>query len=239
MDRRQKADEKYRQMFYELGLDATFDYIGFERKDHIWFRCKKCGREAPRSNDVFKGRQKRLLCRNCGNGMRIYSPEVDDILAYYSEGHSVTETCEKFGINKTRLNNWVKIRRITNGKTFREGGQECNKRRAEESARLCVVLVHNPHNASHYLRAKMRGASAEIGITLPKLFKRDNGVCQICGMICYFSNDYCADLYPTIDHIVPISKGGSHTWNNVQLAHRICNLNKRDYVGKEWHNGDC
>ena len=34
------------------------------------------------------------------------------------------------------------------------------------------------------------------------------------------------DNYPSIDHIIPISKGGTHQWNNVQLAHRKCNRMK-------------
>jgi 5-methylcytosine-specific restriction endonuclease McrA len=37
-------------------------------------------------------------------------------------------------------------------------------------------------------------------------------------------------LYPSIDHIVPLAKGGNHTWNNVQLAHHYCNTLKRDKV---------
>ena len=27
----------------------------------------------------------------------------------------------------------------------------------------------------------------------------------------------------TVDHIVPLCQGGSHTWDNVQAAHRACN----------------
>jgi 5-methylcytosine-specific restriction endonuclease McrA len=32
--------------------------------------------------------------------------------------------------------------------------------------------------------------------------------------------------YPTHDHIVPVSKGGKHTWDNAQLAHFECNTKK-------------
>lgn len=34
----------------------------------------------------------------------------------------------------------------------------------------------------------------------------------------------------TIDHIIPLSKGGTHTYNNVQLAHYICNSKKSDKI---------
>ena len=72
-------------------------------------------------------------------------------------------------------------------------------------------------------------------ITLPFLFKRDKGVCKICGGLCDY-NDYeikdgtiiVGNNYPSIDHIKPISKGGSHTWDNVQLSHKLCNSIKAD-----------
>ena len=32
----------------------------------------------------------------------------------------------------------------------------------------------------------------------------------------------------TIEHIIPISKGGTHTWDNVAPAHAICNFGKAD-----------
>jgi 5-methylcytosine-specific restriction endonuclease McrA len=31
---------------------------------------------------------------------------------------------------------------------------------------------------------------------------------------------------PTIDHIIPMAKGGGHIWDNVQVAHAICNSTK-------------
>lgn len=32
----------------------------------------------------------------------------------------------------------------------------------------------------------------------------------------------------TIEHIRPLSKGGTHTWDNVKPAHAKCNFNKGD-----------
>lgn len=70
-------------------------------------------------------------------------------------------------------------------------------------------------------------------ITLKKLVKRDKNVCYICNKECNL-NDYtyqdnyfiAGNYYPSIDHVIPISKGGTHTWDNIRLAHRICNTIK-------------
>lgn len=234
MNRKEQANEKYQRLFYERGLDHWFDYIGFESKDHIRVRCKQCGTETARTKDAFVGRQSRLICKECKNGTLLFSAEVDKVLAYYEQGHTVLETCEKFGIKRTKLNDYAKRRKVSNGRTWQEGGQECNKARAEAA----VIPGRVSQNSSHYKRARLRGAPAEIGITLPKLIKRDGLTCAICGLPCFYGGDYLADLYPTIDHIIPISKGGGHTWDNVQLAHRLCNINKSNLIGKEWNNAD-
>lgn len=85
--------------------------------------------------------------------------------------------------------------------------------------------------SNHRKRAREYGVAYEPGITTKKLIERDGNICKICGSPCD-SNDtrwgYCGPYYPTIDHIVAIANGGSHTWDNVQLAHFICNSNKRD-----------
>ena len=39
---------------------------------------------------------------------------------------------------------------------------------------------------------------------------------------------YCGARAETIDHVVPRSRGGTHTWENVVAACRPCNLRKGD-----------
>lgn len=49
------------------------------------------------------------------------------------------------------------------------------------------------------------------------IFKRDGNVCAYCG----------SDDNLTIDHVIPKSRGGKTTWENVITACHICN-NKKD-----------
>lgn len=92
------------------------------------------------------------------------------------------------------------------------------------------------HRCKHYTRAKELGLPAEEGITLEKLIARDGTTCAICGLQTFYGGDCRSELYPSIDHIIPLAKGGGHTWSNVQVAHRLCNSNKRDLIGTEWNN---
>lgn len=60
------------------------------------------------------------------------------------------------------------------------------------------------------------------------LFNLFDWTCIICkGEI--DSRRRCPDWRAaTIEHIVPIAKGGTHTWDNVGPAHYKCNMEKGD-----------
>ena len=71
-------------------------------------------------------------------------------------------------------------------------------------------------------RARKRLATVEM-VSHSKVFERDGWVCQLCGdpvdPTLRYPNDQCA----SIDHIIPLSKGGDHSYANTQLAHALCN----------------
>lgn len=56
-------------------------------------------------------------------------------------------------------------------------------------------------------------------LTRQNIFRRDGHKCQYCGTH--------KDL--TLDHLIPRSKGGKSTWNNLLTACRRCNARKGDY----------
>lgn len=68
-------------------------------------------------------------------------------------------------------------------------------------------------------------------IPIAYLIKRDCGICQICGRKVNLAVSGRHPDGPTTDHIVPISRGGQHVKENVQLAHNKCNASKRDRIG--------
>ena len=73
-------------------------------------------------------------------------------------------------------------------------------------------------------------------ITLEALYRRDSGVCYLCGKKCDWNDkagNVVGPLYPSIDHVVPVSKGGFHSWDNVLLAHFECNVTKSDTLEKD------
>ncbi len=52
------------------------------------------------------------------------------------------------------------------------------------------------------------------------LYKRDKGICGICKRPVHVNQFH-------IDHVIPLSKGGEHSYRNTQITHPACNLKKR------------
>jgi hypothetical protein len=87
-------------------------------------------------------------------------------------------------------------------------------------------------------KKRLRKCSLRDGsVTLPKVYNRFSGVCSCCKIKCSKPTVLSLPSEATIDHITPISKGGTHTWDNVQLLCRECNTAKRDKDWQVFKNG--
>lgn len=84
-------------------------------------------------------------------------------------------------------------------------------------------------------RRRYQTAKRGEAITMLHLYERDAGRCQLCGRRVNLNYKFPDMRSASTDHIVPVSKGGTHEWWNVQLAHLGCNATKRDTV---WNNGE-
>ena len=70
-----------------------------------------------------------------------------------------------------------------------------------------------------YVRVPYR---RRVPLTRRAVFARDEGTCQ-----------YCKDRAENLDHVVPRSRGGTHTWENVVAACRACNTRKGSKTPRE------
>ena len=52
------------------------------------------------------------------------------------------------------------------------------------------------------------------------VWKRDKGICGICHLPIAWDEGF------HVDHVIPLAKGGEHSYANVQVAHPTCNLSK-------------
>ena len=178
-----------------------FEYLGGYKEGKIKCRCKVCGDIKERVNNKLFRKGENIACRKCGNNYK----------------NSKVKECAECGKEFTAFSIQQVVCKDCHDK------QEKEKQKARKRLREA--------------KAKKNG-KIEWNISLEKLIQRDEGISKICGRQVdtedyYYTDEgyfIAGDNYPSIDHIIPLAKGGTHTWDNIQLAHRHCNSIKSDNI---------
>ena len=76
-------------------------------------------------------------------------------------------------------------------------------------------------------RAQKRHQGAE-SFSRIEVMELSGWTCHLCGDPIDRDCAYPNPMYGTVDHVVPLAKGGTHTLDNVKAAHHVCNSTKRD-----------
>jgi hypothetical protein len=88
--------------------------------------------------------------------------------------------------------------------------------------------------ASYAARMRKIGQQPVIERFDPRdIFNRDRWICQVRRTAVDPTIQWPDMRTATLDHRLPLTAGGTHTPGNVQLAHWMCNLRKRDTCGPE------
>ncbi|MBN1289346.1 MAG: HNH endonuclease [Actinobacteria bacterium] len=85
--------------------------------------------------------------------------------------------------------------------------------RAFHSERL-TIPIPSVIRLSYYVKVPYYGRA---NLSRRAVLARDRWKCQYCGAV-----------GETVDHVIPRSRGGPHTWENVVAACKKCNGQKRD-----------
>lgn len=200
-----------------------FDYVGgYTNSDgFVDIQCKSCGVVLHKSCVTI--RHRKTVCDNCNR-----------LAAEKSAGQK--EKQRKIEADKKK---WAKIGKRKAQQLSFSVCECCGclfmpiSKQNKYCSIDCQHKVLNALGKDKRLR-KIADALVDRNIDLKQLFKRDGGMCSICGKKCRWDDSAVMDDgtfvafkdYPSIDHIVPLSKGGKHEWANVQLACLSCNSKK-------------
>jgi len=171
-------------------------------------------------------------CSKCG--------QMQDLSCFYMDRarkagcQSQCKACQRIGARA-----WQAANPERNHKSHQDWKAANPERQRDSNRAWCAA---NPERVRELARARyaanpdkckaklQRRRAAKLGLFVENvsrsvLLDRDCRVCGICEL--QIAVDHPNRLYrPSIDHIVPLSKGGKHSYANTQSAHLLCNIRK-------------
>ena len=119
---------------------------------------------------------------------------------------------------------------------YREYKREYHQKNADRLTEKTLQWQReNPdkvHIKAQRRRARLREAFVE-DVNPFIVLERDNWECHLCGGSIDPSLKSPERMSWSIDHVIPLAKGGTHEYSNCKAAHRVCNSRKGaslDYV---------
>lgn len=123
----------------------------------------------------------------------------------------------------------ARVRRAANPEVYRQRDRD----RANQPRR---IEAHRFQTSKRRLR--LSDTEADPGVTRANLRRQYGDSCFYCETPMSFARVRKGDPFPpdlaTIEHVHPVSRGGTHTWDNVVLACWSCNTSKRHSSLTEW-----
>ena len=211
---------------------SRFEFIyGNPNDTYLYLMCKDCLGVIKKSKENIKPSRNRVFsCPYCQKIIidakeKARQEQRDAYYKHIEEARKIKE--------EERIKKYTRVCPRC-GITFIGGRKYCSKRCADRMA---------DSRKEHIRRMRIKAKSDNISLAL--LLERDKYICWICKKK-VDPNDYCiqsdgtfiaGNNYPSIDHVVALKNGGTHTWNNVRLAHMICNTRKNAKMFYEDKNG--
>jgi 5-methylcytosine-specific restriction endonuclease McrA len=216
--------------------------------------CNKCGKHLPATTEYFC-KEKRTktgiasICISCKNDYNknyrkqphvIEKHRINQKIWASNNPEKAHALCKQW-----RQNNPVQVRKLKNN--------YCLKNREKESARAKRWYYANRERGKAYrklhynkewndahresIRSHVRNRRAKINGAVGKhtqddimrIYKNQSGLCKYCGK--EVGNKF------HVDHVNPISRGGSNFPDNLVISCQFCNDSKGNKLLSEWREG--
>lgn len=214
--------------------------------------CTKCKREFPATAEYFyRSRTGRLglrsQCKSCSDEysrLREKRPEVKARKSYYmkeyrkrpSAKESARRSKRKYLLKpdvraraseRNRRPEIMAMNRVSAQKSSRRPGARERKREyMREYFRRPDVVERRNISKNNRRARKMNAGGSYTADDIMKQYSSQNGRCWWCGK--KVGKKY------HIDHVIPLSRGGSNGPRNIVISCPHCNVSKNDKLPQEW-----
>ena len=107
------------------------------------------------------------------------------------------------------------------------GGPAVSYHNSQVRCKGCSAERLRTYKTAAEARRRVRCDAGDKGIGWLALGERDGWSCHLCRRpVLRKAGTAYVPLGATVDHLIPIALDGSHTWDNVALAHRRCNVSR-------------
>jgi 5-methylcytosine-specific restriction endonuclease McrA len=232
-DREQRFKKEFENKF------SNFIYVnGFKSIDDSFLcECKKCGNKKEINAQCLRSYNnlrcffcievRKTICKMINETQSLLNKEVKALKKQIEiELQPIQKELElikkELRSEKQRLTTCIEC-----GKAFKY-----IKRKRKYCSEACQTRKNRRRKEAKRRQLELNGDY----ILLDVLIKRDKNICHICNRECnkknYKRNSkghfIVGKSYPSIDHVIALDNGGTHTWDNVKLAHHYCNSIKNN-----------
>lgn len=197
--------------------NPNFEYVGgfTDSEGVVNVRCKICGHVFNKSMITLRHPEKNTKCPSCDKAQRQKAKEQAKVERLeLAEKRRRSKRIDRM-FAKSHVQTALKFCPICNT-AFYGSGVYCSERCQKQN--------------KWAMKDGYRYA-----FPLDEVYQRDGGICYLCGKPCDWNDKKTingvvvyGNNYPSRDHVIPKSKGGENSWENIRLAHRACNSRKAD-----------
>lgn len=173
------------------------------------------------------------LCSKCGRSKQLSEFHKDKLVkSWYGR---ICKECERKHATINRkseyANEYYKHRKeviLRCGRRYyrnhKDKAREYARRYQQTEIGRLNCKIYNQRRRARKVAADGEGISAD---QWQRIIKNQKNTCNMC------KKRFCKSRIPSMDHIIPISKGGDHDVSNIQALCRSCNSSKSNKIKKE------
>jgi 5-methylcytosine-specific restriction endonuclease McrA len=180
-------------------------------------RCLVCGRAF-----IAHPKQRTTFCsKSCGNKARLgWRMEIACPVPW--------RTCRRCGLTRYGRPSCCRAAYVPRPE-HRKACLGCDAEVVSRGGRprvWCLACLRLQKQEDHRKRRGREVTAFRTQVVRRRIYERDGWNCQLCRKPVRRDAVVPHPLAPTLDHIVPLARGGTHEPRNVQLAHFRCNTAK-------------